>query len=211
MSRLFIASLVVVCLLGASHVSWAQTVSAGFKAGVTAARLPGVTDAVEDAVGVAVDEESRWGGTGGVFVTWRLNDLVAFQPEVLYAVKGTTLVGGAGASSYSLAFDTRYLDIPLLFRLGRPSQRLYVLAGPYVGFRLDGEAREVVGAVTETQDVADQIKRVDAGIAFGVGSTFDRFLLEVRWTEGLRDVESADRFGTAVRHRVLAVLAGFRF
>lgn len=207
MSRLFMASVVVVCLLGDSQALWAQPVSAGFKAGVTAARLPGATDAVV----VEVDEKSRWGGTGGVFVTWPLNDLVAFQPEVLYAVKGTTLVSVAGASTYSLAFDTRYLETPLFLRLGRSSQHLYVLAGPYLGFRLAAEGREAVGGVTETRNVADLFKRVDAGVSFGAGATFNRFLVEGRWTEGLRDIENGDSFGTAVRHRVLAMLAGFRF
>lgn len=204
MSRLFIASLVVVCVLSYARELRAQPVSAGFKAGVTAARLPGLTDAVE----VAVDEESRWGGTGGVFVTLPLNDLVAFQPEALYVVKGATLAAGPRST---LSFDTRYLEIPLFFRFGRSSRRLYFLAGPSVGFRLAAEAREVVDGVTETRDVSDQIKRVDVGVSFGAGANLGRFLVEGRWTEGLRDAESGDRFDTAVRHRVLAMLAGFRF
>jgi outer membrane protein with beta-barrel domain len=204
-SRLFIASLVVVCVLGHSQELRAQAVSAGFKAGITAARLPGVKDAIE----AAVDEESRWGGTGGVFVTVPLNDLVAFQPEALYVVKGETLV--SPAVSYMLSFDARYLETPLLFRFGRSSRRLYFLAGPSLGFRLAAEAREVVGGVTETRDFSDQIKRVDVGVSFGAGATLDRFLVEGRWTEGLHDIESADQFPTAVRHRVLAVFAGFRF
>ena len=205
MSRSIVASLVVVCLLGHAKALRAQPVSIGVKAGVTAARMPGVTDAVE----VAVDEESRWGGTGGVFVTLPLNDLVAFQPEALYVVKGATLV--SRAVSYTLSFDARYLEMPLFFRFGRSSRRPYFLAGPYLGFRLAAEAREVVDGVTETRDFSDQINRVDAGVSFGAGATFGRFLVEGRWTEGLRDVESEDSFDTAVRHRVLAVLAGFRF
>ena len=207
MSRVCIAALVVVCLLGHAQALRAQPVSAGFKAGVTAARLPGVTDAVE----VPVDEESRWGATGGAFVTLPLNDLVAFQPEALYVVKGTTLVSDVGGPRTTLTFDARYLEIPLFFRFGRSSQRLYFLTGPSVGFRLAAEAREVVDGVTETRDFSDQIKRVDVGISFGAGATFGRFVVEGRWTEGLRDIESGDQFGTAVRHRVLAVLAGFRF
>ena len=207
MSRVFIASLVVVCLLGHSHALRAQPVSAGFKAGVTAGRLPGVTDAVD----VAVDEESRWGGTGGVFVTLPLNDLVALQPEALYVVKGSTLVSSAVSPRYTLSFDARYLEMPLFFRFGRSSRRLYFLAGPSVGFRLAAEARETVGGVTETRDFSDQIKRVDVGVSFGAGATFGRFLVEGRWTEGLRDTESGDRFDAAVRQRVLALLAGFQF
>ena len=201
------ASLVVVCVLSHSQELRAQPVSAGFKAGITAARMPGVTDAVD----VAVDEESRWGGTGGVFVTLPLNHLVAFQPEALYVTKGATLVGPAAGLRTTLTFDAHYLEMPLFFRFGRSSRRLNFLAGPSVGFRLAAEAREVVDGVTETRDFSDQTKRVDVGVSFGAGATFGRFLVEGRWTEGLRDAESGDRFSTAVRHRVLAVLAGFQF
>ena len=56
--------------------------------------------------------------------------------------------------------------------------------------------------MTETRDFSDQMSRVDVGVSFG--ATLGRFLVEDRWTEGLRDVESEDRFGTTVRHRVLA-------
>lgn len=204
MSRSLIAALVVVCLPGAAQTLQAQSIGAGFKAGVTAARLPGATDAVP----VAVDEQSRWGGTGGVFVTLPLNDRVAFQPEALYVMKGATLAVGPFTT---LIFDVQYLEMPLFFKFGRSSRRLYVLAGPYMGFRLAAEAREVVNGVTETRDFSDQINRVDAGVSFGAGATFGRLLVEGRWTEGLRDTDSQDQFDTVVRHRVLALIAGFRF
>ena len=206
MSRSLIAALVVVCLLGHAEVLWAQPVSAGIKVGVTAATMPGATDAF----GAPVDEESRWGGTGGVFVTIPLNDLVAFQPEVLYVMKGATLVGPAG-SPYTLALDVSALEIPLLFRFGRSTRRLYFLAGPSLGFRLAFEGRETVFGITETRDLSDETKAVDVGVAIGAGATFGRFLVEGRWTEGLRDVDSENQFATGVRHRVLGVLAGFRF
>ena len=202
-----IVSLVVVCLLAHTQALSAQPVSAGFKAGVTAARLPGVTDAVD----ATVDEESRWGGTAGVFVTLPLNDHFAFQPEALYVVKGATLVGRAAGSSQTLSFDARYLETPLFVRFRGSSRRIYFLAGPYLGFRLAAEARETINGVTETRDFSDQAKRMDAGISFGTGVMFDRFLVELRWTKGLRDLESGDRFATAVRHRAIAVLAGIRF
>ena len=205
MSRVFIAPIVVVCLLGHAEALLAQPISGGVKAGVTSARLPGVTEAVE----IAVDEESRWGGTFGAFVTVPLNELVAFQPEALYVAKGSTL--GSSAVGYSLSFDIRYLEVPLFFKFGRSSQRLYLLAGPYVGVRLSAEGREVIGSASDTRDVSDMITRVDAGVSFGAGVTFNRFLVEGRWSEGLRDAESRDQFATAVRHRVLAVLAGVRF
>lgn len=204
MSRWLIATLVVVCLLGSSKPLQAQSVGGGVKAGVTSSRMSGA----KDAINAPVDEEGRAGFTAGAFLTVPLTDAVTFQPEALYVMKGTTL---AAATQYELTVDARYLEIPLLFRLGRSSGRAYVLAGPSVAFRLSAEARETVNGATETRDFKDQIKGVDLGIAFGAGVAFNRFLLEGRWSEGLRDVESQDQFDTAVRHRVLAVLAGFRF
>ena len=205
MSRSLTAFLVVVCLLGFAPTSRAQQVSAGVKAGLTSAHLPGVTDAIE----VPVDEEGRWSGTAGVFVTVRLNDLVAFQPEALFVAKGATVA--SSAASYSLKFDARYLEIPLFARFGRSNRPIYFLAGPYVGFQLSAKGTETVGGRSETRDVGDQLKSVDAGVSVGVGASFNRFLIEGRWSEGLMDVDNQDLSDTTVRHRVFAVLAGFRF
>jgi hypothetical protein len=83
------------------------------------------------------------------------------------------------------------------------------LAGPYFGFRLAAEGTESIGGRTETRDVDDQFHRVDTGVSFGVrAASFDRFLIEGRWSEGLRDIDSQDLSDTTVRHRVFAVLAG---
>ena len=205
MSRSLIAFSVVVCLLGHSGTLQAQQVSAGVKAGLTAARMPGATDAIE----VPVDEEGRWSGTAGAFVTVQLNDLVAFQPEALFVAKGATLSNSA--ASYSLSFDARYLEIPLFVRLGRSNRPVYFLAGPYFGFQLSAEGIETVGGRSETRDFDDQFKSVDTGVSFGVGASFNRFLIEGRWSEGLIDIDNQDLSDTTVRHRVFAVLAGFRF
>jgi hypothetical protein len=85
--------------------------------------MPGITDAIE----VPVDEEGRWSGTAGVFVEWRLNDLVAFQPEALYVAKGVTLANSA--ASYSLSFDARYLEMPMFVRFGPLEPARLLLGG----------------------------------------------------------------------------------
>jgi hypothetical protein len=205
MSRSLTAFLVVVCLLGRAQTSHAQSISGGIKAGVTSARLPGVTDAIE----ITADEESRWGGTFGAFVTVPLNDLVAFQPEALYVVKGATVA--SSAANYSLKFDSRYLEIPLFARFGRSNRPVYFLAGPYFGFQLSAEGTETVGGRSETREFDDQFKSVDTGVSFGLGASFNRFLIEGRWSEGLVDIDNQDLSDTTVRHRVFALLAGFKF
>ena len=205
MSRSLTAFLVVVCLLGSGGNSWAQQVSAGVKAGVTSAHMPGVTEAIT----VPVEEEGRWSGAAGVFVTVRLNDLVAFQPEALFVAKGATVA--SSAANYSLKFDARYLEVPLFVRFARSSRPVYFLAGPYFGFQMSAKGTETVGGRSETMDLDDQFKSMDTGVAFGLGASFNRFLIEGRWSEGLIDIDNQDLSDTAVRHRVFAVLAGFRF
>ena len=206
MRRSLTAFLVVVCLLGFAPTSRAQQASGGVKAGLTSAHMPGVTEAIA----VPVEEEGRRSGTAGVFVTVRLNDLVAFQPEALFVAKGATVA--SSAATYSLKFDARYLEIPLFARFGRSNRPVYFLAGPYFGFRLSAEGTETVGGRSQKMDLDDQVERVDSGVSLGVGAAFsNRLLIEGRWSEGLIDVDSQDLSDTKVRHRVFAVLAGFRF
>ena len=204
-SIIIVVSIVTLIVLGDPRAVLAQQVSGGIKAGPSLARLPGVADAVSE----PVDEHGKWGVMAGGFVTIAINDRVAFQPEVLYAMKGTTLE--AAAADVKLTFDARYLEFPLLLKFAPPSSPVYFLAGPAIAFRLSAKSREEAGGATVTEDLSDQAKRVDVGVAFGVGAAVGRFFVEGRWTEGLRDAESGDQFSTAVRHRVLGVLVGVRF
>jgi Outer membrane protein beta-barrel domain len=205
--KAIVASMVVVCLLGTAGAGFAQQVTAGLKGGLTAASLPGIADAFD----VAVDQQLEIGATAGIFVTARLSDLVAFQPEVLYAMRGATITALAVGEEGTVTFDTRYLELPLLLKVGRASRRLYFLVGPAMAFRLAAESREVFDGVTGTTDVSDQTTRVDVGLAIGGGAAFGRFSVEGRWTEGLRNIERTDQFDTSVRNRAFALLAGVRF
>ena len=106
----------------------------------------------------------------------------------------------------------RYLEVPLLVRFSTPasgSPSAYLLAGPSVGFKMS--ATHHLGADGgEDRDVSDRVDGADVGLTFGGGVQWSRWLLEGRFTQGLRDV-ATDEGDEAVRTRSFVVLAGIRF
>jgi hypothetical protein len=134
-----------------------------------------------------------------VFVTVPLNDVVAFQPEVLSNLQDAK-------SSAKTKFD--HYQVPLLgrFRFAKGSPVAF-LAGPSVGFwtRVD----EVAG------NSEIHVKGFEFGYAAGVEMEADHGVLAWRYTWGLSDIakngapEAGDN-GWAKR-RVLSLSAGWRF
>lgn len=90
---------------------------------------------------------------------------VGIDAALLYSQKGleTTSVGGVKTS-----MKTDYIDIPvnLKWKFGLPIAKVYLAAGPYVGFRVGGDKFwEIPGSI------ADQVKakNFSAGLNFGAG------------------------------------------
>ena len=90
---------------------------------------------------------------------------VGFDAAILYAQKGLE-TKTAGGEKTSLKND--YIDVPvnLKWKLGLPVAKLYLTAGPYVGFRVGGnKIWQIPGSM------ADQVKtkNFSAGLNFGAG------------------------------------------
>ena len=90
---------------------------------------------------------------------------VGFDAAILYAQKGleTKTVGGEKTT-----LKNDYIDVPvnLKWKLGLPVAKLYLTAGPYVGFRVGGnKIWELSGSMV------DQVKTksFSAGLNFGAG------------------------------------------
>ena len=90
---------------------------------------------------------------------------VGFDAAILYAQKGleTKSVGGEKTT-----LKNDYIDVPvnLKWKLGLPVAKLYLTAGPYVGFRVGGnKIWELPGSMV------DQVKTksFSAGLNFGAG------------------------------------------
>ena len=184
----------------------AQQVSVGLKAGPNFVTLGGSD------VG---DVESFARLIGGGFMVVQFGPNFAFQPEVLYAQKGTKEVDADEVMKLKLD----YIEVPLLLR-AHPALTgrflPHVLAGPTIAYNSNCDAERTVAGIETVIDCDDllSIKDMDLGVAFGggvdmaVGKAF--LLLDLRYTLGLSKVDDDSNPGD-VKNRAFSIMAGFRY
>ena len=100
------------------------------------------------------------------------------------------------------------LEIPVLLRVNAGSRSLsgvalYGLAGPAMDFRLKSE----FGGV----DIIDFTQGYDVNLVLGGGIEITRFLAEVRYNHGLRNISKNFSASDEIKTRSWALLIGVRF
>lgn len=155
--------------------------------------------------------DRRTGLTAGLFVVWPANSRLALQTEALYSQKGITL--DEGGASGTTKID--YLDFPVLARFSSsPSggTSFHLFAGPSFGFRVSAKTEvSVDGEEDFSEDIDEEIERVDLGLVVGAGVEFGRLVVDGRYTWGLSDLDADKSDDIKIRNRVFTVMAGFRF
>lgn len=179
----------------------AQTVTGGVKAGLTraSATASGLT---------SFETEATNGLAAGVFVGGG-NDRVRIHAEGLYV---TRRFRSTGLSSGSSNVKASGFEVPVLVsaRFRQSSQaHPFLTAGPYLGFISKVEQT----FASTTQDLTDLLASRDFGVVVGGGLDIDAphggFIVEARYTLGLKDLTKAD--DSTLKNRALMVLAGYRF
>lgn len=155
--------LAVVFCLAFSHYADAQTIRVGARAGILLANmdfLPSFTDYKNILV-----------GQGALMAEIRLGKRFAIQPEIMYGTHGAKYKD-AGAYNFDgntyyytddVSFKINSLEIPILAKLkfGSDAIKFNILAGPSIGFGLNGSAKGKgnatanipgVGITTETHN-----------------------------------------------------------
>jgi len=198
----FIGLFSVVLIAFAANM-FAAEVKCGLKVGLN------LSDITMKAEGVKVDLSGRTGVALGGFVDIGFHDVVSFQPEFLYSMKGgkqeETGVG-------KLDIRLHYLEIPLLLKIGVPiedsSVKPYLLAGPALAFKLSESIK--LGGVDAPEDMA---KSFDAGAVFGGGVEFGRVTVGVRYDLGFMDIaeKELEEEGVEIKNRAISVLLGVKF
>ena len=192
------AAVIVACATTAT----AQEMTAGVKVGYNNTKL--WFD--EDETGV--DARTRVGLVAGVFTNVALTPRVAFQPEFLYSQKGSKLRSEGEES----ALRINYFEIPLLadIRLNSGANRVSLMVGPTLGFRLKAESE--FNGVTEdlTEEPDDQVEKNDYGFTAGLALTMNQFVIDGRYTWGLRNL-NVDKTDPETTMRTLSVTVGWRF
>lgn len=198
----------VLCLvLGSAAAARAEGPTFGVKGGVNFANVNVSGDGSAD-----VNFDRRTGGVGGVFVLFPVGTGPAsLQIEGLFSQKGAKVDEDGFAGKLKL----NYFDIPVLLRLSSgstSSTSFHVFGGPSVGFRLGAHATDdLTEDGSGSQDISDDVERIDFGVVAGVGVQSGRFSVDARQQWGLSNIVKNPDEGEKFKTRTFSVMVGVRF
>lgn len=209
-----------------SSASAQGIVAKGLKGGINLANVRG--EDFEDE-----DTEIRLGFAIGGFLTYRVNEHLAFQPEIYYTSKGFKLKAKGSESdvdyevSYSMegSFSLSYLEIPVL-GVFAVNKNINLFAGPYLDIYLNGKVKSEYEVhsrylesstnewVTEDESGSDSedIKSDDMnspgfGLLFGAEYLIGKISIGARYSIGLSTIP--DEEDTDIKHKVIQFVVGF--
>lgn len=156
----------------------------------------------------------RAGVNAGIFANYRINNLLAIQPEFIYSMQGAVSDEiPLGSKSLKTTYTLHYLDIPVLLKV-YPWRGLNVQVGPQFGFCVSDEFELKVGdEKISSNDFKEygyeQVARTfDFSIALGLGYEFDfGLVVDARYNFGLTDI-SDDGEG---KNTLLMISLGYKF
>jgi hypothetical protein len=190
---------VLVCLL-LPGLAVGQTVRFGVKGGIQKSSL--------DVEGLVTTVEAGTGGVVGGLVEIGADRTISFRPEVLLSEHRITLLDGARPIETGLTS----FEIPLLICVRGPKTsrvKALLFGGPHLSFITDAWQDLGTGRVHYDDEVED----VDAGVTFGGGAELPAgrgaFLVDARFSIGMRDLDTNP--GLSFKVRVFGVHVGYRF
>lgn len=184
--------------------------------GINVAKLSlplGIFEDAED-LGVDVTNGSRVGPIGGFLAGLPMTPSVTFETGALVSVRGAMVeatVPGLGTAKVDIRMI--YLDIPALARLpvaGYGDRRVSVLAGATIGAKLHARARSSSLGQQFDMTFTDELPAIDVGLTVGARADVGRALVVISYTHGLTDTAKGEE-AEPIKHRVLSMMAGWRF
>jgi len=175
--------------------------------------------------------EENWTGLSrssiGLLFRFDISPRLTFQPEIFYVMKGIKRIenipiGFMQVISIMHMWRFHYIELPVLLRVNfAPKSNFYPIAytGPYLAYLINSKWKHeysLGGAIEDTWNETDKLKRFDYGIVFGVGAEFKQkavtLMFEIRYTLGLTNVAS-DTNGkyTDIKNSCFAMQMGFSF
>ena len=123
----------------------------------------------------------------GALYQINITDNFGIRPEAIYIRKGATYdVLGLDAD-----FKSDYFEIPVMAVIGLGSLPINIQLGPQFSYLLSSQYS--LGG-TEIEFGDDELENVDYGAALGIGAKINNFLIDLRYTRGLKnyDKDSSD-------------------
>jgi len=199
MKKLTFVLLVAATMLAAAPL-FAEGMMFGIKGGINLANLTG--DDVED-------NSMKIGGVGGGFLCYRINEIFAIQPEILFSMKGADFEAPAGDTlGMDGSFSLNYIEIPLLLKVNLPTEgkmKPFLYAGPAFGLLMTAKVEDV--------DVKDDMKTMDIGILAGAGIGYQMeggtLFFEARYEVGMTSVPDDD--DVDAKNTAISFMVGYGF
>ena len=195
--KLLLPGMFVMALLIAAPAA-AQGIGIGVKGGPVFTTLDFSGDVVE-----GLETENRTGWMGGLFIGGNRPGLVGVGVEINYIKRRVRDTESGLVSSVSS------IDVPVYLRLNGGSRSLdgvnfYGIVGP--AFEINLAADE------DGEDIKDSIEDFDLNLVIGGGVEITRFIVEVRYMKGLRNIaKDLSEFDASAKSNSFAVLFGVRF
>lgn len=191
-----------VMLLGISTVAFSQ-MKYGVKAGLVSANQDW------SAGGISISPDAKIGAALGLFVKFELSEKFALQPELLYVMKGAKMDAGIFGEEMSgeMKLNANYLSIPVIAKYYFGGFNLQ--AGPTFDFLMS--AKSVYDG--EDEDIKDELKGMDLGLAFGAGYDLPAGIgFDLRYIIGLSDINgSEDMEGVEIKNKCLMFTISYSF
>ena len=200
-------SLVILVLIVSTATSLrAQQVRLGPEAGI------GFTNMAFQENGIKQKPSSLKGLRAGFIADVKVNDIVSFQPGLLYAAKGY--------KTSKTAIKTNNIEMPLnlqgkfLFGPGF----FFVGGGPYLGYvlggkttmGLDGETRDQKTAIKIGSTAADDLRPLDIGMNLNTGYLVKNgIFVRANAGFGLRNLQPEGNTGFSKRNASLSFTIGY--
>ena len=173
--------------------SYAQGVSGGLKLGLNLANQTISNDYV------TISPSFRPSLHAGGYLTLMISNKIGVQPEVLYSAQGAKMDGQT--------LKLNYVTVPVLVRFNI-TERFNLHLGPQIGMLLSAKAKMESG---DDEDVKDQYKGTDIGIAGGLGVDLPMGLnFGFRFIKGVSNIAGEDVGDTKYKNYNLQLSVGYK-
>jgi hypothetical protein len=210
-----ISSFTVIVLILLVFQSSAQ-VKFGVKAGLNLANM---TAKDNDQI-YSKDYKSKAGYHFGVTAEFAVNEKFSIEPALLFSTKGFKLEDTYSGHSYKVTANLNYLEIPInaLYKMDLGGTKLFVSAGPYLGYALSGKAKTTSSGSPDEETTIKigsgtdkDIKAIDFGLNIGAGVEFGAITLGLQYGLGLANLTNSTTASEKETNKVFGISVGYKF
>ena len=208
--------LTITCFIALSisaNLSFSQ-IKFGPKVGINWIELPNNTPFI-------ISNQQLFGYHLGVVAEIRVFEQLFIQPGVLITTKGSKYIVGNNTVSNTgnfanFQFSSLNTDIPLelLYKLDLGSFRLLLIAGPHLGYGLNGKWTTSNGTTSNVHfgnSSDSDLKPVDFGLNFGGGLEVGRIQFSSKYSMGLTSLSTLNPPGNELKFKVISLSVAYLF